>query len=129
MRTRTLVAVTLALVAVLAWNGAAAAQSTLDTVKKRGTLVAGVKADYPPFGYTDKDGKLVGFDIDVVQYLAKSGMTMIVVTHEMGFARRVADRVLFMDAGAVVEASPPDAFFDHPQSPRTKSFLGKILVH
>ncbi len=64
-------AVSLLVVGVLGLAAVASAQSTLDTVKKRGTLVAGVKSDYPPFGYTDKDGKIVGFDIDIMQYIAK----------------------------------------------------------
>lgn len=70
-RTHALSMIVLALTMVLSTAGLAAAQSTLDAVKKRGTLIAGVKADYPPFGYTDKDGKLVGFDIDIMQYLGK----------------------------------------------------------
>ena len=59
--------------------------------------------------------------------LAKEGMTMIVVTHEMGFAREVGNRVVFMDAGQVVEVGPPEHFFTNPQEERTKSFLSKIL--
>ncbi|HET8577611.1 MAG TPA: transporter substrate-binding domain-containing protein [Methylomirabilota bacterium] len=70
-RTRTVAVVALAAAMLLSLTGRAAAQSTLEVVKKRGTLVAGVKADYPPFGYTDKDGKLVGFDIDIMNYLAR----------------------------------------------------------
>jgi len=65
----------------------------------------------------------------VMVELAKSGMTMIVVTHEMGFARRAADRVVFMDEGEIVETGTPAEFFDHPTSPRAKSFLSKILSH
>jgi glutamate transport system ATP-binding protein len=61
--------------------------------------------------------------------LAKEGMTMIVVTHEMGFARRVAHRVVFMDAGRVVEEASPEAFFAAPKSDRAKDFLSKILSH
>jgi glutamate transport system ATP-binding protein len=61
--------------------------------------------------------------------LAKEGMTMLVVTHEMGFARRAADRVIFMSDGEVVEDSTPDAFFTEPKSNRAKDFLGKILTH
>ena len=61
--------------------------------------------------------------------LAKSGMTMIVVTHEMGFARRAANRVVFMDDGQIVEAAPPEEFFNNPKSDRAKDFLGKILTH
>jgi glutamate transport system ATP-binding protein len=61
--------------------------------------------------------------------LAKEGMTMIVVTHEMGFARRVAHRVVFMDEGQVVEEGSPETFFEAPSSLRTKQFLSKILSH
>jgi polar amino acid transport system substrate-binding protein len=72
MRVTRVLTAALAAVLTVAWAGLAAAQeSTLDVVKKRGTLVAGVKADYPPFGYTDKDGQLVGFDIEIMSYLAK----------------------------------------------------------
>jgi glutamate/aspartate transport system ATP-binding protein len=67
--------------------------------------------------------------LDVMTGLAKDGMTMIVVTHEMGFARRVADRVLFMDAGAIVEDAKTAAFFDKPASERAVRFLSKILHH
>jgi glutamate transport system ATP-binding protein len=61
--------------------------------------------------------------------LAKDGMTMIVVTHEMGFARKAANRVLFMADGQVVEDTTPTTFFDNPASPRAKDFLSKILTH
>ncbi len=61
--------------------------------------------------------------------LAEDGMTMICVTHEMGFARQAADRVIFMDAGQIIEENAPDQFFDDPQSPRTKMFLNQILGH
>ncbi len=65
--------------------------------------------------------------LDVMNDLASTGMTMIVVTHEMGFARTVADRVAFMDEGAVVEAAPPAEFFENPKDERTRRFLGRIL--
>jgi polar amino acid transport system ATP-binding protein len=61
--------------------------------------------------------------------LAKDGMTMIVVTHEMGFARKVADRVVFIDKGVIVEVAEPEAFFTAPRNERTREFLGKILHH
>jgi general L-amino acid transport system ATP-binding protein len=61
--------------------------------------------------------------------LAESGMTMICVTHEMGFARKVANRVIFMDQGEIIEQNEPDAFFNNPQSERTKLFLSQILSH
>ncbi len=61
--------------------------------------------------------------------LAEDGMTMVVVTHEMGFARKVADQMVFMDAGEIVEAAPPEVFFEAPKSDRTKLFLDQILSH
>ncbi|WP_280926117.1 amino acid ABC transporter ATP-binding protein [Caldimonas mangrovi] len=75
------------------------------------------------------DPEMVGEVLEAMQELAREGMTMIVVTHEMGFARQVADRVIFMEAGRIVEVQPPDRFFDNPQSERTRAFLGKILTH
>jgi len=65
--------------------------------------------------------------LDVMVDLAEEGMTMLVVTHEMGFAKMVADRVLFMDYGQIVEANTPNEFFDNPQHDRTKLFLSQIL--
>ncbi|WP_208559536.1 amino acid ABC transporter ATP-binding protein [Marinilactibacillus kalidii] len=73
------------------------------------------------------DPEMVGEVLNVMNQLAKSGMTMVVVTHEMGFAREVADRVLFMDDGYIVEQGTPDEIFQNPQHPRTKDFLAKIL--
>ena len=73
------------------------------------------------------DPEMVGEVLDVMKELAKEGMTMVVVTHEMGFAREVADRVLFMDEGVVVEQGKPENIFDHPKSDRLKSFLSKVL--
>ncbi len=73
------------------------------------------------------DPEMVKEVLDVMGELAREGMTMMVVTHEMGFARRVADRVVFMDQGAIVEDGPTAAFFDAPQSPRARLFLSKIL--
>jgi glutamate transport system ATP-binding protein len=67
--------------------------------------------------------------LDVMIDLAKGGMTMIVVTHEMGFARTAAHRVLFMDGGRIVEENSPQEFFTNPQTDRAKDFLGKILKH
>src|SRR5438094_264024 len=75
------------------------------------------------------DPEMINEVLDVMTDLAKDGMTMIVVTHEMGFARRVAHRVVFMDAGRVVEEATPDAFFAAPKSERAKDFLSKILSH
>jgi polar amino acid transport system ATP-binding protein len=73
------------------------------------------------------DPELVGEVLDVMRDLARDGMTMVVVTHEMGFARDVADEVVFMDAGVVVETGPPSQVIDAPQHARTKAFLGKVL--
>ncbi len=73
------------------------------------------------------DPEMVGEVLDVMKELAHVGMTMAVVTHEMGFAREVADRVIFMDSGKIVEVNTPDELFDHPQHERTKLFLSKVL--
>jgi ABC-type polar amino acid transport system ATPase subunit len=73
------------------------------------------------------DPEMIGEVLDVMKGLARDGMTMIVVTHEMGFAREVADRVLFMDDGVIVEENTPSELFSNPQNPRTKAFLSKIL--
>ena len=73
------------------------------------------------------DPELVGEVLEVMKSLAREGMTMIVVSHEMGFAREVADRMMLMDEGVVVEEGPPAQFFDNPRHERTKLFLGKIL--
>ena len=75
------------------------------------------------------DPEMINEVLDVMVALAKDGMTMIVVTHEMGFARKVADRVVFMDKGAIVEVAEPEAFFKTPSNERTREFLGKILHH
>ena len=73
------------------------------------------------------DPEMIGEVLDVMKTLAKEGMTMVVVTHEMGFAREVADRVIFMDEGAVVEVGSPQHFFKNPEHERTKLFLSQIL--
>jgi polar amino acid transport system ATP-binding protein len=73
------------------------------------------------------DPEMVGEVLDVMKRLAQEGMTMVVVTHEMGFAREVADRVLFMDAGQIVEEGTPEEIFSHPTQQRTKDFLNKVL--
>ena len=73
------------------------------------------------------DPEMIGEVLDVMKRLAKEGMTMVVVTHEMGFAREVADRVIFMDAGAIVEVGTPEHFFINPSHARTKLFLSQIL--
>jgi general L-amino acid transport system ATP-binding protein len=75
------------------------------------------------------DPEMVGEVLAVMQSLAHTGVTMVVVTHEMGFARRVADRIVFMEAGVVVEEAPPATFFTAPREPRTRAFLDAILQH
>jgi general L-amino acid transport system ATP-binding protein len=75
------------------------------------------------------DPEMITEVLDVMIELAEHGMTMLCVTHEMGFAKAVANRVIFMDQGQIVEQAPPDEFFNHPKSERTKDFLSKILGH
>jgi glutamate transport system ATP-binding protein len=75
------------------------------------------------------DPEMINEVLDVMTALARDGMTMVVVTHEMGFARRAANRVVFMDAGRIVESATPETFFTHPTSDRAKDFLSKILNH
>jgi len=75
------------------------------------------------------DPEMISEVLDVMVSLAEEGMTMVCVTHEMGFARRVADRAIFMDEGEIVEENDPVTFFDHPENERTKLFLGQILQH
>jgi glutamate transport system ATP-binding protein len=75
------------------------------------------------------DPEMVNEVLDVMVSLAKEGMTMVVVTHEMGFARKAANRVIFMADGQIVEENTPEEFFNNPQSDRAKDFLGKILTH
>jgi glutamate transport system ATP-binding protein len=75
------------------------------------------------------DPEMINEVLEVMTNLAREGMTMVVVTHEMGFARRVSHRIIFMDEGRIVEEGPPDTFFSHPKSERTKAFLSTILTH
>ena len=75
------------------------------------------------------DPEMVGEVLDVMRKLAHSGVTMIVVTHEMGFASQVADRVVFMDAGQIVETGTPQELFESPQEKRTRDFLNAVLAH
>ncbi|MEM6940822.1 MAG: amino acid ABC transporter ATP-binding protein [Pseudomonadota bacterium] len=75
------------------------------------------------------DPEMIGEVLDVMVTLAQEGMTMVCVTHEMGFARKVADRVIFMDAGRIVEEAAPDAFFTAPKNARTRNFLDQVLTH
>ncbi|MCW2666724.1 MAG: amino acid transporter ATP-binding protein [Frankiales bacterium] len=75
------------------------------------------------------DPEYISEVLDVMRGLAEEGMTMVVVTHEMGFARSAGNRVAFMDGGRIVEVAPPEQFFNAPESPRARDFLGKILTH
>jgi general L-amino acid transport system ATP-binding protein len=75
------------------------------------------------------DPEMIAEVLDVMITLAQDGMTMVVVTHEMGFARKVADKMVFMDGGEIVEQGPPDHFFTNPKSERCKTFLSQILQH
>ena len=74
------------------------------------------------------DPEMVGEVLDVMKELAHEGMTMVVVTHEMGFAREVATRVIFMDDGKILEEGKPNDIFENPQNPRTKDFLSKVIA-
>ena len=76
-----------------------------------------------------RDPEMIKEVLDVMVEMAHDGMTMVCVTHEMAFAKAVADRVVFMDEGQIIEENTPDAFFQHPQSPRSQDFLSKILGH
>lgn len=75
------------------------------------------------------DPEMVKEVLDTMVALAEGGMTMVCVTHEMGFARRVADRVIFMDRGQIIEEAPPEEFFQNPRECRTRDFLDQILTH
>ncbi len=75
------------------------------------------------------DPEMIKEVLDVMIELAREGMTMLCVTHEMGFAKTVADRVIFMDQGQIIEQAPPERFFNHPESERTQLFLSQILGH
>ena len=74
------------------------------------------------------DPEMVGEVLGVMQELAQSGLTMLIVTHEMGFAREVANRVIFIDDGQILESAPPQEFFSNPKNPRLKEFLSKVLA-
>jgi general L-amino acid transport system ATP-binding protein len=75
------------------------------------------------------DPEMIKEVLDTMIELAETGMTMLCVTHEMGFAKTVADRVIFMDEGEIIEENKPDKFFDHPEHDRTELFLSQILTH
>lgn len=74
------------------------------------------------------DPEMVGEVLDLMKSLADEGMTMVIVTHEMGFAKEVANRVIFIDDGKILEEATPEEFFNHPKNPRLKDFLSKVLV-
>ena len=73
------------------------------------------------------DPEMVKDVLNVIQDLAQSGMTCVIVTHEMGFAKNISDRILFIDDGIVAESGTPEQVFEHPQNPRTREFLSKVL--
>lgn len=111
---------------------AAAMPHTLSGGQQQRVAIARALAMEPEIMLFDEptsalDPEMVGDVLAVMQQLAESGMTMVVVTHEMGFAKNVADRVAFMDDGIIQELGTPTAVFEHPQNPRTKVFLNKIL--
>ena len=106
--------------------------STLSGGQKQRVAIARALAMKPDVILFDEptsalDPEMVGEVLDLMKELANEGMTMVVVTHEMGFAREVANRVLFMDQGKILEEAPPEEFFAHPKNERTKEFLSKVL--
>ena len=108
------------------------AVSSLPALERRLASIARALAMEPEVMLFDEptsalDPEMVGEVLDLMRQLAHNGMTMVVVTHEMGFAREVADRVIFMDSGTIVEENIPAELFDHPQEPRTQAFLSKVL--
>ena len=106
--------------------------STLSGGQKQRIAIARALAMDPKVMLFDEptsalDPEMVGEVLDLIKELANEGMTMVIVTHEMGFAREVAARVLFMDGGVIAEDAPPAELFGNPQNPRTKEFLSKVL--
>ena len=106
--------------------------SQLSGGQQQRVAIARAMAADPEILYFDEptsalDPEMVGEVLDLMRSLAEDGMTMAVVTHEMGFAREVASRVIFMDGGAILEENAPNELFDHPQNPRTQAFLSKVL--
>lgn len=106
--------------------------SRLSGGQKQRVAIARALAMHPEIMLFDEptsalDPEMVGEVLEVMQDLAKSGMTMVVVTHEMGFAREVANRILYMDEGVIYESGTPAEIFDHPKKPRTQEFLSKVL--
>ena len=113
-------------------NKADAYPSSLSGGQKQRIAIARALAMDPDVMLFDEptsalDPEMVGEVLNVMKELAKEGMTMVVVTHEMGFAREVANRVFFMDGGGILEEGTPEQIFDHPQEERTKAFLSKVL--
>lgn len=109
-----------------------AAPASLSGGQKQRVAIARALAMNPTLMLFDEptsalDPEMVGEVLSVMQALAKEGMTMVVVTHEMGFARQVGSRICLMDGGKIVESNPPQAFFTSPQHPRTQAFLAKLL--
>ena len=122
------------LVRVGLWDKAQSHPSQLSGGQQQRVAIARALAMRPKVMLFDEptsalDPEMVGEVLAVMQQLANDGMTMVVVTHEMGFAREVGDRVVFMDEGRIVEVAPPAQLFDQPQHARTQSFLGKVLRH
>ena len=111
-----------------------AAPATLSGGQKQRVAIARALCMNPKIMLFDEptsalDPQIVGEVLEAMRGLARDGMTMVVVTHEMNFARRVADRVVFMADGQIVEQAPPDRFFDHPESQRAQDFLNSIKGH
>lgn len=114
-------------------NKADAYPSSLSGGQKQRVAIARSMAMHPDIMLFDEptsalDPEMVGEVLSIMKMLARQKMTMIIVTHEMGFARQVSDRVMFMDGGKIVEQGRPEQIFDHPQHLRTQNFLSKILV-
>jgi arginine/lysine/histidine transport system ATP-binding protein len=106
--------------------------STLSGGQKQRVAIARSLAMEPDIMLFDEptsalDPEMVKEVLDVIQSLAHTGITMVIVTHEMGFARKVADRICFLDEGLLLEVAPPEQFFEHPQSTRAEAFLSKVL--
>lgn len=106
--------------------------STLSGGQKQRIAIVRALAMHPKLMLFDEptsalDPEMVGEVLDLIKTLADTGMTMVIVTHEMGFAREVGTRILFVDNGKIKESAPPDEFFDHPKDPRLKEFLSKVI--
>ena len=114
-------------------NKAAEYPSRLSGGQKQRVAIARALAMEPEVLLLDEptsalDPEMVKEVLDVIQNLAENGMTCVIVTHEMGFARRISDRVIFIDEGVIAEEGTPDQIFDHPENPRTRQFLSKVLI-